>query len=358
MNIIKKSVLVAVACMAAQLGNAQILTPGEPVPQGAVIYSLPSTTISLKVTAQHESFVAGPYAAYAQKYLGVDARKNSEELYTISSIEMLPYVEADPTISVAVNLGTAKNASANFLNFCSQGLIVTSDSYTGKPAAWRLPSMVNNGEFAKSGIASNLDNQSATLYKSVRTAAGLERVPVQQTQVVEKSLEKKAEETAGMIFKLREKRIELITGDTDATYSGEAMTSVLNEIARLEQEYLSLFLGKSVIDEQTVVFDVIPSANNAKQMYIAFRLSDTQGLLPANNVSGRPVVLELVADGETIAPTPFNEALAASKGRVVYRKPVTVTAKLVDGQKMIMQSRVPVYQLGKILTFPIDVAVK
>lgn len=358
MNVIKQALLIAVSFMAAQVAEAQILTHGDAVPQGAIIYSLPSTTVSLKVTARHEAFVAGPYAAYAQKYLGVDARKNSGDTYAIESVEMLPYIEADPAVSVAVNLGTAKNASANFLNFSSQGLIVTSDSYTGKPAAWRFPSVAGNDEFAKSGIASNLSNQSTTLYKSVKTAEGLEKVPVQQTQVVEKSLEKKAEETANMIFKLRQKRIDIITGDTDATYSGEAMNAVLNEIGRLEEEYLSLFLGKSVADQQTVVFDVIPTASNSKQMYIAFRLSDTQGLLPANNVSGRPIVLELVADGENIAPTAFNEALAASKGKIVYRKPVTVLAKLIDGQNVLMQSRIPVYQLGKILTFPIDIAVK
>ncbi len=358
MNLIKKTVLIAASFIAAQFANAQILTSGETVPQGAIIYSLPSTTISLKVTAQHESFVAGPYASYARKYLGVDARKNNEDVYVIESVEMLPYIEADPAVSVAVNIGSSKNASANFLNFCSQGLIITSDSYTGKPASWRLPSIADKSEFASSGFASNFASQSTTLYKSVKTAEGLERVPVQQTQVVEKSIEKKAEETANMIFRLRQKRIDIITGDTDATYSGEAMGAVLNEISRLESEYLSLFLGKSVTDSQTVVFDVIPSASNSKQMYIAFRLSDNQGLLPANNVSGRPVILELIADGENIAPTPLNEAVAASKGKVVYRKPVTVVAKLVDGQKVIMQSRVPVYQLGKILTFPIDVALK
>lgn len=358
MNVIKQSLLIAASFIAAHVADAQILRQGDPVPQGAIIYSLPVTAISLKVTAEHESFVAGPYAAYAQKYLGVDARRNSGDTYVIKSVEMLPYIEADPAVSVAINLGNSKNASANFLNFCSQGLIVTSDSYTGKPAAWRFPSVAGDNEFAASGIASNLASQSTTLYKSVSTAEGLEKVPVQQTQVVEKSLERKAEETANMIFKLRQKRIDIITGDTDATYSGEAMKAVLNEIARLEQEYLSLFLGKSVTDSQTVVFDVIPTASNAKQMYIAFRLSDTQGLLPANNVSGRPIVLELVADGENIAPTPFNEAVASSKGTVVYRKPVTVLAKLIDGQNIIMQSRMPVYQLGKILSFPINTAIK
>lgn len=358
MNTIRKSLLIAACFIAAGTVQAQILTPGEAVPQGAIIYSLPSTTISLKATARHESFVAGPYAAFAQKYMGLDAKQNSGDFYTLESVEMLPYIEADPAVSVAINLGAAKNASANFLNFCSQGLIVTSDSYTGKPASWRFPSVANNSEFANSGVASNLANKSTTLYKSVKTADGMEKVPVQQTQVVEKSLEKKAEETANMIFKLRQKRIDLITGETDANYTGEAMTAVLNEIGRLEQEYLSLFIGKSITDSQTAVFDVIPTASNSKQMYIAFRLSDNQGLLPANNVSGRPIVLELVSDGENIAPTPFNEALAASKGRVVYRKPVTVQSKLIDGQTVIMQNRIPVYQLGKILTFPIDVALK
>lgn len=349
--------VVAIAVTSTTI-SAQVLTPETKAPQGAIIYSLPSTTIALKVTAEHESFVAGPYASYAQKYLGIDARTTSEEKYTISSVEMVPYLEADPAISVAVNLGTSKTASANFLNFCSQGLIVTSDSYTGKPAAWRFASAVNNNDFNTSGAVSNLANKSTTLYKSVRTASGLERVPVQQTQVVQKSLEVKASETASMIFKLRSTRVDIITGNTDATYSGEAMAAALNEITRLEEEYLSLFIGKSSYDEQVAVFDVIPSADNSNQMYIAFRLSNTQGLLPANNVGGKPFVLELSEVNEKIAPTPLATAAEISKGRVAYRKPVTVMAKLMDGQETILQSRVPIYQFGKILTFPIDVATK
>jgi hypothetical protein len=161
-----------------------------------------------------------------------------------------------------------------------------------------------------------------------------------------------------MIFKLRQKRVEIVTGDTDATFSGEAMAATLKEIQRLEDEYMSMFIGKSVKDEQTMVFDVVPDAAKQKHIYIAFRLSDSQGLLPANNMQGRPIVLELAADGEPIAPTAVSEAALATKGRVAYRKPVTVMAKLMDGQKVLMQTRVPVYQLGKIMSFPMDVTLK
>lgn len=353
-----KNVLILAAAMLFGVGaNGQILQNGVPAPAGAIVYSLPSTTISLKVTAEHESFVAGPYAKYAEKYLGIEARTESGDTYTLGSVEMIPCIEADPSVRVAISLGTSKNASANFLNFCSQGLIITSDSYTGKEAQWRFPSAVNNSEFASSGVTSNLDSRTTTLYKSVKTASGLEKVPVQQTQVVEKSIERKAEETAAMIFRLRQKRMDIITGDTDATYSGEAMAAAIEEITRLEQEYLSLFLGKSLVDEQTVVFDVVPKAENgSKQMYIAFRISDTQGVVPASNMSGRPIVLELQQDG--VQSAGVSEAPASAKGKIYYRQPATMLVKLLDGQKLIMQGRVPVYQLGQTLSFPIDIAIK
>ncbi len=357
MNRLRISVA-AIALFAALTTNAQVLTPGEAVPQGAIIYSLPSTTISLKATAEREAFIAGPYAAYANKYLGVDAKKANTNTYKISEIEMIPLVEADPNMSAAVNLGSSKAASANFLNFCSQGLIVASDGYTGQNVPWRFPSAVNNSDFNTVTNVPNLSNRSTVLYKTVETPDGIEKVPVQQSQIVEKSPEKKAEEVANLIFTLRQKRIDILTGDTDVTYSGEAMNAVLSEITRLEQEFLSLFLGKSTKETQTIIFDVIPAASNNKQMYIAFRVSDTQGLLPSNNVGGRPIVLELVADGEQIQNVSAAEAASATKGRVAYRKPVTVTARVLDGQNVLLQGRVPVYQFGKVLSFPIDIAAK
>ena len=128
----------------------------------------------------------------------------------------------------------------------------------------------------------------------------------------------------------------------------------MDEIKRLEQEYLSMFVGKSVYEEQSMVFDVVPKAANKKHMYIAFRISDSQGLLPSSNMQGRPVVVELVEDGEPIAPSDVAEAALNTKGRVAYRKPVTVLAKVKDGQQVLMQSRIPVYQLGKIMSFPVE----
>ena len=177
-------------------------------------------------------------------------------------------------------------------------------------------------------------------------------VAVRQSQIVEKSPERRAEEMANMIFNLRAKKMDIITGETDAIFSGEALKAAIEEMNRLEEEYLSLFLGRSEFGVQRLSFDVVP-AENERQMYIAFRISETQGLLPSDNLSGRPIVLELVADEKRAS---LSMESTSARGRVLYRKPLMMRGRLSDGQTVLMQTRVPVYQLGTLMSFPIDIA--
>ncbi|MDO9680918.1 MAG: DUF4831 family protein [Bacteroidales bacterium] len=348
-----KTLFIATALIISIRAEAQIINPGQGAPAGAIVYSLPMTAINLKIGAEYELFTAGPYARFAQKYLGVQAREENRETYRITSVQMIPYIEADPSVNIALNLGNNKNASANFLEMINQGLIMWSDSYAGKMEKIQYPLLAGNADFLRSMSGSNLTSEMTTLYRTVQSRSSLDRTAVQQSQVVEKSLEKRAEETANLIFKLRAKRLEIITGETDATFSGEALRAAITEINRLEREYLDLFLGKTDFGKQTMSFDVVPKADNEKQIYIAFRLSDTQGLLPASNLSGRPIVMELIRED---AATAVNMDATAGRGRVIYRKPAIVNARLTDGQTVLIQSRIPVYQLGNLMSFPIEIA--
>lgn len=354
----KKIVITALATLLFCSNQIMAQTPSGATPEGLVIYSLPGTSINLVVEAQKETFIAGPYAQYAQKYLGTAARTENSVSYSMSSIQFHPYIEADATSRIAINLSGKNIAAANFLQFCSQGLIIASDSYTGKPEAWRFPSIAANDQFAGKGVGGNLTSTTTTLYKSVMTESGFQRVAVEQKQVVEKSIEKKAEEVANSIFNLRRKRVEIITGDTDAIFNGEALGAAIEEINRLEQEYLTLFFGVTETSFQQMSFDVVPKAGNDKHIYVAFRISETQGLLPASNMSGRPIVLELILDEGTRSTT-IQQAAAAAAGRsrsqmIYYRVPATVTARILDGQQVLLQTRVPVYQLGSVHSFPIE----
>lgn len=343
-------ILMLSTLFAATNGHAQIKSNN--IPKDAVSYSLPRTVIKLSVKAEHESFAAGPYAKYAKKYLGADARIQSGDTYSIKTIEFSPYIEPDPSINLNIIIST-KSAAENFLNICDKGLVIYSDNNDVKTSQWNSTANATE-DFPSQSATSNLSNTTTTLYKSVQTADGIKSVPVEQTQIVEKSDEKKAEETAALILKMRQKRMDIITGETDVTYDGQAMKAILEEINRLEAEYLTQFMGRSVKDTVNATFYVKPDLSNSKQLYMAFRISDAQGLLPAGNLGGRPIILEITSEGEPINyKTP--EALAnPGKGILLYRKPVTVMMRLLDGQKTLLQSRMPVYQFGEILSFPVD----
>jgi len=334
---------------------AQEVRGGEFIPDGAVIYSLPMTTFSIEVEAEGEVFSAGPYARFAQKYLGLSARVEDAVQYRITKVQVRPYLEADPAHSFMVNLTGVKNPVVNFAHFSTQGLIVLADSYVGKEEKMRFAAS-GRAEFTDKGTSSNLTQEQVTLYRAEQGASGISRVAVPQNQTVEKSLERRAEEAASLIFQLRSKRVEIITGETDATFSGAALGDAMKEIARLEEEYLSLFLGKSSYTTQIMQFDVQPVAKQARQTYIAFRFSESEGLVPASNLSGRPVVLELNAEGVQLAPPAVTPDSGKSAVKLFYRKPLAMHLSILDGQEVLVQSRVLVYQLGQTLSFPINVS--
>ena len=332
-------------------------------PEGYLTYSLPSTTIALEVEAVQEKFFAGPYAKYAEKYLGIKVRQENEASFQITSLTMVPLVEADQNRRYSITVPKGK-IETTFLKLSSEGLISFSDSDFGGRTSWRFP-VKSEGDFSDKGVFSNLTSASTTLYGKEKKESSFNKVAVQQDMVVAKSVEKRAAEAADMILKLRKQRLQIVTGDTDATYSGEAMGAAIEELTRLEKEYMTLFVGYCETQTQKMNFDVIPEAGRENQIYVAFRLSDSAGLVPADNLSGKPVVMEITVPEfkqVEVAPDPAAATTSKSKGKnvppaveVYYRIPAICTIKLSQGQNPLLQARMPVYQLGQESSLPVNV---
>ncbi len=326
-------------------------------PQSYLTYSLPMTTVTLDVEAVQEKFYAGPYAKYAEKYLGIKPRQNDETTFQLTEIKMTPYVEADQSRRYSLNVKKG-NIDATFLKLSSAGLISFADANFGDESIWRFPTKTQ-GDFSSKGVTSNLTSESTTLYRNEKKESAYNKVSVQQDMIVEKNPEKRAAETADMILKIRQQRLQIVTGDTDATYSGEAMGAAIAELTRLEQEYMTLFVGYSEYQTQRMRFEVIPDASRESQMYIAFRLSDNGGLVAAENLSGRPVVMEIVP--QEFAEPEVTAALDEKSAKPVeafYRIPANCTVKLIDSGNVIMQTRFPIYQLGRESSLPVNVILK
>lgn len=274
----------------------------------------PKTKLTFDVSAQLEQFYAGPYARYAQKYLGVEAKEEDSSKATLTSVVM--------------KYGSDTEASGT--------------------SVWSKPGFAQSG-FESRGVSANYTSEAATLF-----SAGAASRIVSQSVTVEKTPEQKAREAADMVFLLRRNRIQIITGDTDATYSGEAMKAAIDELAALEQEYLSLFLGYTITQEQKVTFELSPSSDAKDQIYVIFRLSDQEGLLPAEEIGGKPYYLDIAP--QEIAGAPAADPRAASRAKAVQtvRIPAICDLKVSDGVKTFLQSRIPVYQLGEDRVYPVQ----
>lgn len=354
---IMKKLLKSVLLVLAVSVPAMLSAKKNADPQGELVYSLPSTVVSLEVTAVQENFYAGPYAKYAEKYLGVKARQNDQSVFHITDIKMTPFVEADQSCrySIMVEKGVV---DASFLKLSASGLVSFVDASVDRPIAWRFP-VASAGDFSDMGVTSNLTSESAVLYKKEGKESTFNKVSVQQNMIVAKTLEQRAAETAEMIINLRKQRLQIVTGDTDATYSGEAMGAAIEELSRLEKEYMTLFLGYTEVKTQKANFDVIPEAGKENQKYIAFRVSDTAGLVSADNLSGKPVVIEFIPQEMTSVPE-LAETDVKKKPAVLawYRIPAICNVKIYDGVNQLLQSRIPVYQLGIESSIPVNVILK
>ncbi len=318
----------------------------------AVIYSLPRTTIRIEAEARTDRFTAGPYASYAEKYFGVPAPTGNSTTCTLQEISLTPYVEADPQARYTISL--SERGSAAFLQLCSQGLVMMSDNFTGRPAAWRFLPQEGAAPFEGIEPSGSLGKETTTLYKAVRTDEGYERVPVTQEDTVEKSPDRKAADAAAAIVSLREKRQQIATGDTDATFSGEALQAAIDEIKRLEERYLALFYGQHEISVEKKVFDVTPVPGEKGLRATAFRISDRKGLLPASVNEGKPVNIEFVIEQLSEAE---GSADRSKETLVHYRIPAVTRCRLSFDGELLLESRIPVYQLGEESTIPLNVLI-
>lgn len=103
--------------------------------------------------------------------------------------------------------------------------------------------------------------------------------------------EEQAAATAELLFSLRKHRLDLITGEAGENVFGAGLKAALDEIARMEREYLDMFYGSKSVSEQLYTFNVTITPD--KNEYMVCRFSDKVGIVSADDLSGRPIVVKV-----------------------------------------------------------------
>ena len=307
-----------------------------------VTYSLPQTTVTVEVDAVQENFFAGPYAPYAKRFLGIDVRETDASRSYVKEVRLVTRVEADPKARYSVD---TKGVEDRFLALTSQGLVSFQDKLEAGDLVWRFNPQPE-ADFGTKGVTSQTRTETRTIWKEVETDTAFVRVPVEEAYQVQKTPEMKAQEAADMVLKARKERFNISIGNTDATFSGEALGAALAELDRVEKEYLTLFTGYTVSREQHGSFDVVPSPEDRMYRYPAFRLSNRDGLV----AEGAGSVYNLEFEPTQVAdPAPAKD----TRNVIHYRIPAVCNVTLTNGGKVLFESRIPVYQLGLESLYPL-----
>ena len=308
-----------------------------------VTYSLPQTTVTVEVDAVPESFFAGPYAAYAKRFLGIDVREVDGSRCFVREVRLVTRVESDPQARFSVD---TKGVEDRFLALTSQGLVSFQDKLEAGDLIWRFNPQPE-ADFSARGVTAQTRTETRTVWKEVETDTAFVRVPVEEAFQVQKTVEMKAQEAADMVLKARRERFNISTGNTDATFSGEALGAAIAELDRVEKEYLTLFTGYTVAREQSGSFDVIPSSGTRKHQYPAFRLNGKEGIV--TDGPGTIYYLEFTPDEISDAQASVKD----TKNVVHYRIPAGCNVRLTSGGRTLFESRIPVYQLGLESLYPL-----
>lgn len=280
---------IVVALVAVALGvnaSAQQVTKmriGTYKQNGDVVIAEASSTLAVDVVVEHEVFTPGVYARYAQKMLGTRA----------SLVERDEYRVVDASVA-----------------------LMEDNSY-----------MRCGAEMPRVGDTQVVEEQ---MLQIDRISSG------------ERSTEAAAREAAEQILSLRRTRLDLITGEFGEGVFGAGLQSALEEISRLEREYLELFYGKRSIT--TLAERFILPVNSEQPSTVIARFSAESGIVAKDDLSGDIILVK-------ITPSEMTYPQSELKGTVAYRYANNAEVIVALGGEVLVRNILPLYEFGETVMF-------
>ena len=287
-----------------------------------IVYSLPKTAIDVRATVTRSVEKPGPFAQFAQKYLGQSPTVTQERtVWQIENIDILPKGIADPEKKYAIQL-KKENRTAFYLN--EEGMLVSIN---------RAPAPAPTRPAPSPEKAAKKEQKLAAEYAQLYT----------ETMLISSSTRNMAEAAAQQIYLLREYRLDLLTGNSDEIPQGQSFEILLREMDKREALLTSLFLG--TVETETLVEDIVIDPENKNS--VAFRFSERKGILPADDLSGEPIYVSTEVKEVIEAPTDSKgKVIAPASNALVYITPGKADVKVSYKGETLCQKEIPMAQLG------------
>ncbi len=307
-----------------------------------VVYSLPRTGVRIQVQAVKETFRPGPYAAYADQLLGIKNVKTKAAVnWVVDDIKIEMSSEPDPE-----QVYKAMGSAASLVNLSSDGCLAGINSNVTDE---KREVVVTNRVGQKNQFSDNTFFEYFTdspMYTAGDSTNNYRPVKLPDEQKISKAAQR--------VLECRRIQYEIAAGLVDELHpDGEAYKVSLKELKKIEEDYLSLFVGKSTYDKETFGFDYVPKSGGKSEAI--FRISEENGIVPASDLSGKPVMIEFEIDkdlAQKYTGMVKSDNPGAGQSGVFYRIPGRATIRLINDMNVIATSRATIAQFGAIAPVP------
>ncbi len=333
-----KSAFLLLALMALGMSNAsaqyitthaKAATPGQ---QRGIYYALPRTVIQLDFVIEEIELLEGPYSDYVYMIGADDYIMEDGMEYRLLDVMMTTYAEADPNATFFVEMNAKKGDVTEFY-------------------------MTPKGILQGVGIASTsspLTSNPSPLTSHLSPLTSQDRNFKYQYGSKAKSPEQMAYAAVEMINRIRDEKIKLLTGFQETAFTLDTYRQMYADLDQMENDYLSLFVGKRIVNTVVKTVYVTPSKEVPSQSIAKF--STDNGF--STGVSGPGDVITLHAlslktTGSINEPSQSAVETISHENKLFYRIPETANVKVSMGNEVLLEKRVDIAQYGVFMLAPL-----
>lgn len=313
--------LVLLFPMMLKAQQTKILT-AEKHNEYGLVYTLPITAFQVEVIAVKETRIAGPFGKYSKIFTS-DANIIQEDNinWTIESVNLIPYGIPDNESQYLMQL---KPGALTFIGVAEDGMLL---SINKNPDLSKDQSTLQGGMIGE-------------------PVTGKEYLDyVNEDFIAATSSYKQAQILAEELLEIRDAKISLTRGTAETMPTdGRQLEIMLASLEKQEKALTNAFTGTSWKERVVKSFTFVPEKEGRS---VLFRLSETEGIVDANNYSGSPVYItvKVIEEGEMPVDSKGEEK-KLPKDAVMYNIPGVAELTLSHEGSELFQKEFMMSQFG------------
>lgn len=296
--------------------SAQIVQENEL----ALVYYMPENQLVFDIDYTEETLEAGPFFLFAEKYLGTeDVIQENQTVYHLTGVETR--LVTHPDYTRAYKVVPEKGMQTQLLSLSRDGLLYGYNICPPEKQPRKQECKEEKIPVPRPDV-----------------------MPLLEEQITAPTLQQKAEGAAKQIYRIRETRMYILSGEIDhAPADGKAMELVLKELDRQERQLAELFTGKRTVKRMHKTVTYIPTGS---EEYALLYFSEDNGITTDEDVSASPLLLTIVAHKQIKAAAAEQSKKAPQPSQIYYNLPGWADYAVTYRGEVLAERSLPIAQFG------------